>query len=71
MIMIIYNNDKLDIITTHDATIPVDCKILGVIDLWEHAYYLDYEYERKNYLIKTFYLINWEKLLLKINKIKN
>jgi Fe-Mn family superoxide dismutase len=68
---IIYNNNKLDVMTTHDATIPVEYKILGVIDLWEHAYYLDYEYERKKYLIKTFYLINWEKLFLKINKIKN
>jgi Fe-Mn family superoxide dismutase len=64
---IIFNNGILDIITTHDAIIPYTKKILGVIDLWEHAYYLDYESERKKYLENMFKMINWNKVYNKIN----
>ena len=65
---IIFNNGKLDVITTHDAIIPYKQKILGVIDLWEHAYYLDYEAERKKYLENMFKMIDWTKIYNKINK---
>jgi Fe-Mn family superoxide dismutase len=33
--------------------------ILG-IDLWEHAYFLDYQYKKKNYIDAFFNHINWE-----------
>jgi Fe-Mn family superoxide dismutase len=66
---IIYNDNKLDIITTHDAFVPLEHKILAVIDLWEHAYYLDYMYERKTYLEKSFKLLNWNKINDKVKKI--
>jgi len=67
---IIYTDNKLDIITTHDAVVPLQHKILAVIDLWEHAYYLDYMYERKTYLEKSFKLLNWDKINKKIKKIE-
>jgi Fe-Mn family superoxide dismutase len=35
--------------------------ILG-IDLWEHAYFLDYQYKKKNYIDAFFNIINWEKV---------
>jgi len=35
--------------------------ILG-IDLWEHAYFLDYQYKKKNYIDAFFNVINWEKI---------
>lgn len=59
-------NNKLDVFTTHDSHVPFDnddMKILGVIDLWEHAYYLDYQADRKKYLEESFKTINWKKLL--------
>ncbi|HSD05932.1 superoxide dismutase [Flavobacterium sp.] len=35
--------------------------ILG-IDLWEHAYFLDYQYKKKNYIDAFFNVVNWEKV---------
>jgi Fe-Mn family superoxide dismutase len=35
--------------------------ILG-IDLWEHAYFMDYQYKKKNYINDFFNIINWEKV---------
>lgn len=32
------------------------------LDLWEHAYYLGYQFRRKNYIDSFFTVINWEKI---------
>ena len=32
------------------------------LDLWEHAYYLDYQYKRKSYVDAFFKVINWSKV---------
>jgi len=68
---IIFNNNKLDIITSHDAIIPIFHKILGVIDIWEHSYYVDYTSEKKLYLEKIFLLIDWKRIYNKINSHPN
>lgn len=61
---IFLNEDNiLDVITTHDAIVPIDINFFICIDLWEHAYYIDYEYKRKEYLQNIFKLINWNIIL--------
>ncbi len=61
-------NGILDVFTTHDSAVPFDSdftdkKILGVIDLWEHAYYLDYQSDRKKYLEESFKVLDWNKFI--------
>jgi Fe-Mn family superoxide dismutase len=54
----------LKVISTHDAADTVteaDVTPLLVCDLWEHAYYLDYQNDRKKYLESWFdALPHWE-----------
>ena len=55
--------DTLKVIRTHDANDTVtDAGVtpLLVCDLWEHAYYLDYQNDRKRYLKSWFDTVaNW------------
>jgi len=60
---LIMENDKLKIIKTSNADTPVGqgLKPVLTVDVWEHAYYLDYQNRRPDYL-NTFVdkLINWD-----------
>jgi len=54
---------KLSIVKTGDADVPMTQKLtpLLTIDVWEHAYYLDYQNKRADYVKAVIdRLINWE-----------
>jgi Fe-Mn family superoxide dismutase len=54
---------KLDIVTTHDADNPLTSgqHALWTCDLWEHAYYLDYQQERAAFVKAVIENIaNWQ-----------
>lgn len=60
---LVIDEGKLKIIKTANADTPVahGMKPILTIDVWEHAYYLDYQNRRADY-IKAYldHLINWE-----------
>lgn len=66
--LIVDTSGNLQITSTQNQDNPlmrnalVPGKPILALDLWEHAYYLDYQYKRKNYVDAFFNLINWKKV---------
>jgi Fe-Mn family superoxide dismutase len=60
---LLLDGDTLKITSLHDADTPVahDMKPLLTIDVWEHAYYIDYRNARPNYVDALLTkAINWD-----------
>ena len=57
------NNGKLSIVQTANQDVPDLNKFipLFLVDVWEHAYYLQYQNRRADYVDGWFSLINWRK----------
>ena len=54
---------SLDIVNTSNAATPLtDTSVtpLLTVDLWEHAYYIDYRNTRPKYMEAFWSLVNWE-----------
>ncbi len=53
---------SLDLANTSNAATPLttDAKALLTVDVWEHAYYIDYRNSRPNYLEGFWKLVDWE-----------
>lgn len=57
------NGGKLSIVQTANQDVPDLNKFIPIllVDVWEHAYYLQYQNRRADYVDGWFSLINWRK----------
>ena len=63
-VWLVKEEDSVKVITTSNAETPLtklEFKPLLCVDVWEHAYYLDYQNLRKDYMVAVVKnLLNWE-----------
>lgn len=62
--VVINSSKKLDIINLSNQDTPYmfDLVPIMALDLWEHAYYLDYQNRRDEYINNFFSIIDFEKI---------
>jgi Fe-Mn family superoxide dismutase len=60
---LVQENDRLEVVATPNAETPLTTaqRPLLAIDVWEHAYYLDYQHRRLDYIAAFLgHLVNWD-----------
>ncbi|MBQ1964226.1 MAG: Fe-Mn family superoxide dismutase, partial [Tidjanibacter sp.] len=58
------SHDRLMLLSTHNAATPLSDELnpLLVVDVWEHAYYIDYRNRRADYLNSVWEVIDWNRV---------
>lgn len=57
-------------IEKHNVNVAPGERILMVLDVWEHAYYLDYKNERPKYVEAFWNIVNWDEVNKRLEAIQ-
>jgi Fe-Mn family superoxide dismutase len=69
--LVVDKDGKLAIVSTANQDNPLMDNVKGVvlgIDVWEHAYYLKYQYRRPDYVTAWWNTVNWDKAAANFQK---
>ncbi|MBE4907986.1 superoxide dismutase [Bacillus luteolus] len=69
---LVVNNGELEVTSTPNQDSPLmegKTPVLGV-DVWEHAYYLNYQNRRPDYVAAFFNVVNWDEVTKRYNAAK-
>jgi len=69
--LVLKRNGKLDIINLPNQETPLSYGYIPLftVDLWEHAYYLKYQNNKKDYIENFFNIIDYQKVSENLDKI--